>query len=485
MSRISARRRAALLAATLTTTTLAASAFVTAPAQAGSLEQITRATGAQGWSPFHVNDVTPLFVSDTGRYAIYRYFPYDGAPTAGSILVRNIVSNTTTTLGDAKVREFFGVDKAEQNALVERYDPATKKTTLVLVPLAGGTPKVIYTWNADVDLQAAISGDGKTVAVSSANDDAVPGLYTLTVASGAVKQIDNVRVILTQDSISDNGQVIAGRTAADWKGVYYRGTTKTVTTRQTAVSKNGAVVAMTDWVESSGWKLVVRTLATGATKSFSLPEGIYDIQWISADGRYFATSWSRETDPATPTKVLDTTTGTWTTLGGPYSEGIYGAILGINADAGSRSLVARSGRYAVAPITLRTPWQLGLIDLTGADLPGDQEPLAATAYVEVSPPVVTCNGDETESTLTLTFAQGRSWIGKPKSAAIRITADGTQIFNETLTSPATPTGFADGFRFVDFPASAKSISITAKVVDADNRTVTESTTVAVRDYCPL
>ncbi len=482
MSPVAPRRRAAALAALSLTALTAASA---APAHAGSLEQITRATGAQGWSPFHVNQVTPLFVSDTGRFAIYRYFPYEGAPVGGSILVRNIVSNTTTALGDAKVREFFGVDKAEQNALVERYDPAANKTTLVLVPLAGGPSKVLYTWNTSVDLQAAFSGDGKTVAVSSANDDAVPGLYTLTVATRAVKQIDSKRVILTPQSISDDGQVIAGRFAADYKGVYYRGTAKTDTPSPTVVSKNGAVVATTGYVASTGWKLTTRTLATGATKSFSLPEGVYDIQWISADGRYFATPWSRETDPATPTKVLDTATGKWTTLAGPYSEAVNGSVLGINADSGAFSLVSRSGRYATAPITLRTPWQLALLDLTGGDLPGDQEPLAATAYVEVSPPLTTCNGEEVDSSLNVYFSQGRSWIGKPKSATIRITADGTQIFNETITTPSTPTQFGGDQRTVPFPRNAKSISITAKVIDADNRTVTESTTVAPRDYCPL
>ncbi len=482
MSSVVPGRRAAAIAALSLT---ALSAATAAPAHAGSLEQITRATGAQGWSPFHVNQVTPLFVSDTGRFAIYRYFPYEGATAGGSIVVRNIVSNTTTALGDAKVREFFGVDRAEQNALVERYDAAANKTTLVLVPLAGGPSKVLYTWNTAVDLQAAISGDGKTVAVSSANDAAVPGLYTVTVASGAVKQIDKQRVILSQQSISDDGQVIAGHSATDYKGVYYRGTAKTDTPRSTAVSKNGAVVATTDYVEGAGWKLITRTLATAATKSFALPEGVYDIQWISADGRYFATPWSRETDPATPTKVLDTVTGKWTTLAGPYSEAVNGSVLGINADYGASSLVSRSGRYATVPITLRTPWQLGLIDLTGNDLPGDQEPLAATAYVEVSPPITTCLGEEVDSNLNVYFSQGRSWIGKPKSAAIRITADGTQIFNETITTPSTPAEFGGDQRTVPFPRTATSITITAKVVDADNRTVTETATVTPRDSCAL
>ena len=66
---------------------------------------------------------------------------------------------------------------------------------------------------------------------------------------------------------------------------------------------------------------------------------------------------------------------------------------------------------------------------------------------------------------------------------IRVTADGTQIFAETLTNPGTPGTAPGDFRLFSFPRGAQSVTYEIKVVDADGRTLSTTETAKPIDLC--
>ncbi|MBJ7470646.1 MAG: hypothetical protein JHD16_05065 [Solirubrobacteraceae bacterium] len=472
------RRTRAAVAVALSAAACCASGA--APAQAGSFEQISRISGAQGWAPFLAQNEA-IFTSDTGRWAILRSRAWDGPQNIGAYYVRDIVSNTTRPLGDSTVAGFYGLDKAEQNALVIRY-AAGGATTLALVPLAGGAPKVIFSSPTTMPISAALSGDGKTVAASP-NDGS--GLYKISTATKAITKIDTTGVELGPRSISDDGQVIAGSPLpnATFNGVYYRGTTKTTTPGRAIVSPDGSVVAAVAY-DGTAWKVITQRLATGAVKSFALPTESYDLQWISPDGRYVASSANQDSEPAVPTKVLDTVTGTWSTLGGPYAFELQASLTGLYFNPGEPApAISRSGRYASERYSGFAGSHLALFDLAGADLPGDQERLSASSFVNVTPPIITCGGETVSRNVTGLFSQPRAWMPRPKRATLRITADGVELLNKTLTDPGVPTQSDGDFGTVDFPLDAKLISYSASVVYADGSVVTGTDSAKPRNFC--
>lgn len=459
---------------------LLAAGAAAGPAEAGSFEQISRSTGAEGWSPL-LSENQPVFTSDSGRWAILRSRAWGSQQGPGNFYIRDIVANTTRPLGDSTVAGFFGVDKAEQNALVVRY-AAGGVTSLALVPLAGGAPKVVFSSPTPQVISAALSGDGKTVAASLYES---PGLYRIAVGSGAITKVDDVSLELGPRSISDDGQVIAGSELLTGinSGRYYRGTTKTTTPGRTIVSPDGSTVAAVA-LDGTSWKVLTKRLATGAVKSAALPAEAYDVQWISPDGRYVATSANRSTTPVTPAKVLDTTTGVWSALGGPYAAELEGSLTGLYFNPGVPApAISRSGRYASERYSEFPGGQLALLDLSGADLPGNQERLSASSFVNVTPPTITCNDGETVATVGGVFTQPRTWTPRPKSATLRITADGVELLDRTLTDPGQPGQNVGQFGTVAFPPTAKSIAYSVKVVYADGAVMTTSEAATPQNFC--
>lgn len=461
---------------------------VAAPASAESFEQISRLTGAQGASPL-LQFSSPVFTSDSGRWAIFASSSAaDPISThLAGFYVRDIVANTTKPFGDGKVRTIFGVDRAEQQALVSRYDAPTNKTTLALIPIAGGAAKVLRTWTGQRAFDAALSGDGKVVAVSAGDDPEIPGLFKLVVATGAVTQISSSRIELGARSISDDGSVIAGRhyTPGNAMGAYFRGTVKTDTPVVPIVSPNGATVAgVGNETPGGAPKVLSRTLATGETRwSPALPYGSADIAWISADGKYLASSASLEGETPSPTNILDIAAGTWTPLTGPYATTFQTAIGGLGF-ANLSNPISRNGRYGVAEWGVIARGQLALVDIQNGDLPGTQEPMAATAYVNVFRVQRSCPS-EPNSTLRVIFSRAQSWIPEPRQATIRVLADGDEVFDETLETPGTPEAPWNGAREVAFPTETQTITYEVSVVDAAGltHTATQSTAVLDAQFC--
>lgn len=459
-----------------------------APASAESFEQISRLTGAQGASPL-LQFSSPVFTSDSGRWAIFASTSVADPvnASASGFYVRDIVANTTKPWGDGKVRTIFGVDRAEQQALVSRYDAQTNKTTLALLPVAGGAAKVLWTWTGQRAFDAALSGDGKVVAVSSGDDPDIAGLFKLTVATGAVTKISSYRIELGARSISDDGTVIGGRQYAPGtaRGAYFRGTTRVDTPAVPVVSPNGATVAAVASETPGGpLKILSRTLATGVTRwSAPLPEGSADISWISADGKYLASAASFETQPHTPTSILDIAAGTWTPLTGPYAAIFQTSIAGEGFAAFSNP-ISRNGRYGVTEWGVIARGQLALVDIQNGDLPGTQEPMAATAYVNVFRAQRSCPS-EPNSSLRVIFSASQPWIPEPQRATIRVLADGVEVFDETLETPGTPEDPWNGARDVPFPSSTQKITYEVSVVDAAGltQTATQSTAVLEPQWC--
>lgn len=466
-----------------TTAAVVALGGAASTAQAESIEQITRATGAEGASST-LSGAGPIFTSDSGRWALYSLYPlaegFGGKPT---FRIRDIVANTTRVLGDDKVVAVYGVDRSETNALALRYDAAADKTTLVLLPVSGAAQRVLYTWNGDQrGIEVAFAGGGNVVAVSGLRAPAANGLYTLTISSGAVKKLDSVEVDLGPRSISDDGSVIAGRLPSTAGGVYYRSGKKTQTPATTIVSPNGAVVAGVAQETPDGpYKILSRTLATGATRwSQPLPASVGDIAWISVDGRYLASTSTRETDPATPARILDVQAGTWTDLGGPYATAVDGSVGG-QEWAGQFNGVSRNGKYLVAQYGDILGHQLALLDVSGGDLPGTQEPLGATSYVTLGGATAACPGATEPTSVVVYFHRSRSWLPEADRATVRVLADGQLIHTEQFEEQGKGGPDDTGWVSIPFPIGTQTISYDVTVVDGAGRTLTHQESTKVTD----
>lgn len=454
----SRRRRSAVAVAALT---LTAASLAPTAAQAGSFEQVSRATGAAGWATF-TRFAVPIVVSDTGRFAVFQYRTL--VPSfAQRFYVRDIVTNTTTPLAE-NIFEVYGIDRAEGQLLAQTRTGLD--INLALLPLAGGTPKVLATSQNGIP-SAVISGDGKTVAYSF--DDG-GGTYTVDLATEKKTKVDEVSYGLGPRSLSDDGTVLAGTDATNWPeaAFVWRGGVKTLVPGRSVISPDGAVAATSIFRDGEDY-LSVRTLATGVTKEFPIPGDLDNLSAISGDGQKITVASYSGSE--TPAQVLDVPSGTFRPVASKYIESVVDASLAGRdfRGNGDATVFSRNGRYIVSSARGGFGNTLNLIDLWNRDLPGVQEAPSPSAYVSIGAPIYSCG--ETTKTFTIASFVRSSWFPMAKSVAVTITIDGKVTYRKTFTAPGP-------FDETSFPTDAKSIIYKVSVVDAAGKTQTTTETVA-------
>lgn len=460
------RAAAALIAAA------ACSAALAGPALAGSYEQVTRASGAQGWAPFTYT-YRPVAVSDSGRFATY----HAGPSALGSIAswTRDIVTNTRRkiTTGDALVLQLTADD---QTALI--FKNVGGHIAYALRPVGGGPDKLVYVTTDDdnaIDSTAAVSGDGKTVAIATAV------LRVITVATGATKTypISNPRV--NERTLSDDGTVLAG-------GRLFGGGFRIVRGKLTeldfpaGVSPNGKVIVSQGSTQGPGGnvdQLVAYRVSNGAQKAFTYDPGVSGfLSWISPDGSRAAVSNSGSSQ-------ISFATGKWSAFGGALAAQVDGDLTGFNPE--HSGAISRSGRYALIGYGNGLNNQGAIVDLTGGDLPGAQEPLSASSYLTVRTPIATgpCDQEYGMTVLFLRPAPWAPWAPLPRRASLVVTIDGEETFRQSFdrafdrSDPAS--GFPELVR-VPFHGDDEKIVLSATVVDDRGRTLTTEET--TKPYCP-
>lgn len=453
---------------------LATSALLaTAPsALAGSYEQVDRLTGAQGAASL-TKTTSPVHTSDTGRYAVFTTgplgFAFPDGPTAPPTFVRDIVTNTTWQL--ARTNEgVAGFTTNEATALVLSTS-STGARTVVLRPVAGGADRVIATYPASEFISAAISGDGSTVAAAS---DAGK-VSVFDVRSGTRREYAVRQPLLGKRSLSDDGKVLVGATA-DGQGFSILSGKVSRLPRPTVISPNGAIAIST--VEPGGpatptTAITAYRLADGVSKTYPLPiSRSGGIAWVAPDGLRMLFS-PAGAFPGTRASVLDLTTGRWSDVPGAYGTELLGTAIYFGGPFGAA--ISRSGRFATVQYGgAASVKHAALVSVEERDLPGEQEPLSAASYTEFSAPIITCGSP---GFIGLVFTRPASFVPAPTSNEVVITANGTEVFRETLTEPFSA---ADSVfpttTLATLPAGTKKLELSTTVRLADGSVLRASET---------
>lgn len=447
-----------------------AGGIVAAPAQAGSYEQISRDTGADGWSRF-TGQYRPVLASDSGRYAVYSYGEnfYPGK-SKGGYFIRDIVANTSRPIGDERIVQVFGIDKSEATILALRRLTGNA-SELVVVSTVTGAVRAIAQIPADETIWAALSGDGKTATYSSYLGTL--GLQTVNVATGKATKIADGRYPLNARSLSDDGRVIA--TGEIPGGAYFVNGRKTVTAGPAVAAANGSVViSLTDPYLDGTDKITVRRVATGAEKNYSLPASISNgvLVWAAPDGGSVIISPS-DTGKTQPAQKLDFATGTWTPLTGPYANA-FDLVNLLEFDYGDNP-ISRNGKFAVLSYSAISvmPKQAALVNLSGGDLPGSQESLSASSYLGLSPLAPNCTEG---GKILVNFGQPAPWLPAPRRAELSVYFNGsTTPVKKTWSAPNTDSPWAE----IDVPVGTKWATIRGNVIDGAGKYLSTAETLAV------
>ncbi len=466
-------------AALVVASTAVLSAAGAGPAIAGSYEQVTRASGPQGSAPFD-HWVAQGGASDTGRFALYSSGPV--FPPQHTLYVRDIVFNTTRPL-TTNVSRIFGADRLETKVLaLRRVTPtADSDQQLILVPTIGGPAKVLATFDDMSTVDAALSGDGNTIAISEfsyATGDAVASTKLVNLRTKAETAVPTglKTIRFHERSLSDNGKVLAGSVDLE-TGFYFARGQLVETPENTVVSPNGALIAYSHATSAgaSPSELQTKRLSDGRVRAYPYPggEGRGALAWIAPDASRIAISSDREA--GTPAQVVNLATGQWSTFGGPYALSLQWPIT--DSMSTPASSISRNGKYALIDHAQGNGnGQTSIVNLAGGDLPGSQEPLSASTYVRVSPLLAFC-GQQSQVYMGYDKADA-AWLPVPKQARLEAFVDGTKVVDQTFDS-VEPNEDGTPFVAVPIPAGAKQVTYRATVVDGFGKTLKDTTTSAI------
>lgn len=430
-------------------------ALIAVPAaHAGSWEVVSRGSGADGWAPF-----APIMqgggVGNSGRYAVLSSV----SQGTMSLYVRDIVANTTVGIGKPGDR-IAGFDRSETKMLVYRAGG------LAIVTTTGGVPDRVLPTQGEVET-AAISGDGNTVVFARPGGSA---LYKLSVANGSITSYDvggNPQV--GPRSVSDNGQVLASAVNFTAGAAVVGGKVTKLATPALVSPDGGTVVTYSKDAQGFRDGVELISAASGARRTFRIGYG--SITWVAPDASTLYVSAPLGNAPTT--QVLNTASGTASPLGGTY-DGLLGNDL-TNPDEITQA-VSRNGRYALLGIGGFAGSRWAEVDLTGGDLPGDQEPAPASSYLWTNGMAMSCDAPEVIASL----GTPAPWIAEPRSGRITVLADGRVV----ALSRVLPKGDAEEPALnVPLPKGTKSIRVLLSVVDADGRTLRHDESYAPTSFC--
>lgn len=465
-SRSPIRRGGAALAAA------AVLAAAPAPASSAPIEQVSRATGPQGAAVFTTYG-QPLAVSNDGRQATFIDRDYRRAQVP--IVVRDIVANTTTTIGmlprDAQV---LGVDKAQTKLLVREGQ------TVLLRSFAGTALRTIATFDPEAyDASAALSANGKVVVVSD-------GENTLTFRNAdtgaAVRTISyDDKLKLSSQAISDDGSVVAGELGSAF-GFYATadGTVHPIGSPGVVSGDGSAVVSVGPF---PGDPTVITATADGSSREFAAPTTSYNFPlWVAPDAsRVVSGSFSVLGGSA---NVLQVSTGKWSKFGAAVSASLTGDLV---RSSGPRTVLSPNLKYALFPYGGYVSGQLAIADTAGGDLPGVQEAISASSYLQVTPPFVANCDPSATSEIGVLFQRPGTWVPKPLVAWLRVSVDGKLVLNRSLTkaydlsiypNPQQPNGIS-----IPFPSTAKQIGISVTTLDVNGRFLTSREVTKPYSFC--
>lgn len=343
-------------------------ACIALPASAGAQpwEQVNRGSGPYTTAPVASGYSPASAVGDVGRYAGFRA-TFEGGATGG--FIRDVRTNLTTQPGGTATMEVLGFDRAETKALIVRQ--FATRIELAITPLqGGGASRVIYstpvigTGPADYyRVRAKLSGDGSTVVAVDRYAKTVVKINVATTAKTVLQSIGDTAADvweLPAQAISDDGRLVSlarpyFNEAGALNGRIYRdGAILVQVESSAALSPDGSTLV---WRKPSTgaytWNL--RKLATGITSTLTAPS--YSDLWVSSNGSKLILS--RGVYPGYTPQQYDVATATWTALSGVYEKSV--------------GLLSPNGRFSLGTL---------LVDRTGADIPGAEDPLSGDHYVK-------------------------------------------------------------------------------------------------------
>lgn len=439
-----------------------------APASAAPYEQISRASGRGGQSA-----LAPSFAiaaSDTGLGGAYGRFDFTaGFPPPSSMFVRSTLLDLTTEVRRGWI--LSAVDRTETIGFFTRF--AGSQSEYAVGPLYGKAPlEVIGALGAGTPGSAAMSGDGKTVALADET-----GLRTVSVATGKVTTLGDGFVRLNRGALSDDGKVVVGLTSPDpytpvvTGAIIFSGGAQTAIGGAAVVSPDGEVVAYLDDPTTEGGaylqqSVVTRTLATGTERRAPVPAAATirpSLLWISPAGDRVAVGPSQTAGVA---QVVTSATGRWARFGGLFADQFVGD--GMAATSPQNKPISRSGRYAALPYN----GQVALVNLSGGNILGRDDPLSASSYI-ASAGIAGCGEN---ATFSGHLVKPASWIAAPRKGTITVSADGVVLRTATSTTPTAVDAPDDPNFEVTLPAAATTAKVQFTVVDHAGRTVAETFT---------
>ncbi len=301
---------------------------------------------------------------DLGRYVGLRA---TFSPTLSGGFIRDVRTNLTTQPGGTATKEVLSIDRAETKALIVREFPA--RIELAITPLqGGGTSKVIYSTPVTgteaanyYAVRAQLSGDGSTVVAVDRYAKTVVKINVATLAKTTLQSIGSTNETvweLPSQAISDDGRLVALKrpyvfTAGAVKGRLYRDAQLVAEVDgEPALSPDGSTLIWASPSTVGGYPWSVRKLATGVTTSFTAPS--WGDLWISSNGSKLLGGVN-----SAGVQEYDVASGTWRTLTGEFEQTLP---------------LSRNGRFSAGQV---------LLDRTGADIPGADDPLSGDFYVKL------------------------------------------------------------------------------------------------------
>lgn len=423
-----------------------AAATLPAAASAQPYEQVSRTSGAYSTAlaagPYGVE---PLAVGDAGRLVGFRGSFSNGLSGA---FVRDVRTNLTTQPGGSATKQIWGFDRAETKALISRV--FADRVELAITPLVGGgSSKVIYTaptpkgpsWYGVVP--AVLSGDGSTVVLTdnsaiSAEGTSVKGPVTkINVATGARTTLPappagfpawSLPTSGEQQAVSDDGRTVAVRSAVFVNGqlsainrVYVDGQAVVETPSTVIVGPNGTAA----WGNPATGNIVARK--PGGAQVTLNGGGRAEGKWLSADGTKLFTTFPGS----------DGTLEQWDVAQGGFWTPVTGQFATL------------SGRWSPnGKFVLRNDAkQVFLVDRTGADIPGAEDPISADNYLYLTA-TYTCGspfgplfGKNYGDVILTLFRQPVPYAAKSSKANVQLYVDTSLLktatinFSETVKAP--------------------------------------------------
>lgn len=392
---------------------------------------------------------------------------------AGSFtnVTRNTLTNRSTiTAGDRGTLQ--QVDRTERIGLFARIaqEPGQPLRVVNSVGRVDGTGpfRDLSTFASGTSVSARLSGDGRTVVISSPEraGNQTASTIKVDVATGAQTKIADASIYLGDYGISDDGRTIVGQEDGG-QGVVFRDGVRSEVDGLPRISPDGSTLALLRRPVTQGAPTTIEFRKGASSRTVTVPDALSDspdIIWFAVDGSRAAVGiYAYETDLTRGAQVVSRASGTWAPFGGPFS-----------ASVGQGTKISRNGRFAA----LQANQQVVLANLEGRPLLGNVlglEGLSASAYFEEGFTQFCQYYDVT--TFSPKFVTPASWVAKPRRLTSTATIDGAPAGSITSTVPvATYEGAPDDRPYLQLNPVGKVATVKVTAVDGFGRSTSTTLT---------